>query len=194
MRRMLAVLLVLAACSSEQPSTTETTASQATDQKAAAPAVPTPDQAREKIAASSEFGQHEFTNAGVSMPVSGAAMNEPTRQIARQLAAGGWVEIDPSGDVMLTARSRQDKRFILRENGLLDVVPLAKKEIGEVTAVRQIPDGTIAVDFTWRWIANEVGKSFTSGPIHDRFAAQQNASASLIWNGTEWTMLSVAPR
>jgi len=194
MRRLFVALLLLTACTSEHPSSTQSTATTTAAASPSAPTVPTTEQAREKIAASSEFGQHEFTNAGVSMPLSGAAMNEPTRQLARQLAAAGWLEIDPSGDVMLTTKSRQDKRFVIRENGLLDVVPLAKKEITAVTAVRQIPDGTIAVDFTWRWIANDVGKAFTSGPVHDRLAAAQNASASLIWNGTEWTMLSVAPR
>ena len=69
-----------------------------------------------------------------------------------------------------------------------------QSSLPEVTAVRQIPDGTIAVDFSWHWVPNDVGKAFTSGPVHDHLSAAQNASASLIWNGTEWTMLSVAPR
>ena len=49
-------------------------------------------------------------------------------------------------------------------------------------------------DFTWRWIPNEVGTAFTSGPVHDRFSATQNATANLMWNGTEWTMITVEPR
>jgi hypothetical protein len=85
--------------------------------------------------------QHDFTNAAISMPVAGSSMNEPTREMARQLAAAGWLAIDGAGDIMLSDKSRSDKRFVLRENGLLDIVPLAKKELGDVTAVRANPDG-----------------------------------------------------
>jgi hypothetical protein len=191
MRRLLAVLLLTAACSSEQPAPTNT--STAAEQPST-PAPPSAQQVRDLIGNSSEFGQHEFTNAAVSMPVSGAAMSEPTRDTARQLAAAGWIQFDGAGDIMLNERSRQDKRFLLRENGLLDVVPLAKKEMGEVVAVRQNPDGTVSADFSWRWLPNEVGKAFTTGLVADRFAATHNATAQLMWNGTEWVMLSVAAR
>ena len=190
MRRLLCALLLAAACSSEQPAPTNTAA----ETTPAPPPPPSAAQVREIVANSAEFGQHEFTNAAVSMPVSGAAMSEPTRNIARDLAAAGWVEMGSGGDVMLSPRARQDKRFLLRDNGLLDVVPLAKKEMGDVVAVRQNPDGTVSADFTWRWIPNEVGKAFTSGPVHDRFAATHEARANVIWNGTEWTMLSVTAR
>jgi hypothetical protein len=185
MKRTILALAFLAACSSEKPAATTSAASQ----PAATP--PTTAQARAIIEKSGEFSQHEFTNAAVSMPVTGANMNEPTREMARQLAASGWLAIDSSGDVMLSEKSRTDKRFVLRENGLLDIVPLARKELGDVTAVRANPDGSINADFNWHWIPNEVGSTFTTGPLHDRFAATQKASANLMWNGTEWTMIAV---
>ena len=97
-------------------------------------------------------------------------MNAPTRETAKQLAAAGWLSFDGAGDLMLADKSRSDKRFILRENGLLDIVPLAKKEMGDVTAVRSNPDGTVNADFNWHWIPNEIGAVFTTGPLHDRFA------------------------
>jgi hypothetical protein len=188
---LLALALLAGACSSDEPAATNTSTS--TEEKPAA-APPSAEKARAIIEKSGELAQHEFTNAAVSLPVAGSSMNEPTRNLARQLAAAGWIEFDGAGDIMLTQKSRTDKRFLLRENGLLDVVPLAKKEMGNVTAVRVNPDGTVNADFTWRWIPNEVGAAFTSGPVHDRFNATQNATANLMWNGTEWTMITVEPR
>jgi hypothetical protein len=187
-----ALVTLFAACSSEEPAATNTSTSAAQTSTPAAP--PTAQQAREIVAKSGEFAQHEFTNAAVSLPVAGSNMNEPTREQAKQLAAAGWLEFDGAGDIMLTDKSRSDKRFLLRENGLLDVVPLAKKEMGNVTAVRPNPDGTVNADFTWRWIPNEVGTTFTSGPVHDRFTATHNATANLMWNGTEWTLITVEAR
>ena len=189
MKRAILALALLAACSSEKPTTT--TASDAP--KSLTP--PNAQQARAIIEKSGEFSQFEFTNAAVSFPVAGSSMNEPTRDMAKQLASAGWIGIDGSGgDLMLTDKSRSDKRFLLRENGLLDIVPLAKKVMDDVTTVRQNPDGTVNADFTWHWIPNEVGTAFTSGPMHDRFAATHNATANLMWNGTEWTMITVEGR
>ncbi len=178
-------LPLLAACSSEKPATTTTAA----QPSGATP--PTAQQARAIIEKSGEFSQHEFTNAALSMPVAGSSMNAPTREQAKQLAAAGWLAFDGTGDLMLSDKSRSDKRFILRENGLLDVVPLARKELGDVTVVRNNPDGTVNADFNWHWIPNDVGSIFTTGPLHDRFAGTQTATANLMWNGTEWTMISV---
>ncbi|MFL6248736.1 MAG: hypothetical protein ACJ74H_22115 [Thermoanaerobaculia bacterium] len=192
MKRFVVLLaLLLAACSSEEPAATNMTGS-AEQKPATTP--PTPAQARAIIEKSGELAQHEFTNAAVSLPVAGSSMNEPTRNLAKQLAAAGWIAFDGAGDIMLTDKSRSDKRFLLRENGLLDVVPLAKKQMGDVTAIRSNPDGTVNADFTWRWLPNEVGTAFTSGPVHDRFNATHNATANLMWNGTEWTMITVEAR
>jgi hypothetical protein len=137
-----------------------------------------------------EFGEYEFTEAAYSMPVAHAVMNDPARAAARDLANAGWVAIDGAGDVMLTDKARSDKRFILRPNGILDIVPLAKKEMGTVEAVRANPDGTVSADFTWRWIANEVGTAF----LRNKYEGTHNATASLLWNGSEWTILKISPR
>jgi hypothetical protein len=194
MKRAIAILLFLSACSSEEPAATNPTTAESTA-AAASSTPPSAEQARAMIEKSGEFSQHEFTFASVSMPVSGAAMNEATRATAKQLVAAGWLALDPgTNDIMLTEKSRSDKRFILRENGLLDVVPLAKKEMGTVEAVRQNPDGTVTADFNWKWLPNEVGQSFKSGPVQERFAAPQKAKATLMWNGSEWVMLSVEAR
>lgn len=189
---IVALALLLAACSSETPSTS--TAATTSSAASAAAQPPTAQEARAIIEKSGEFGQHEFTNAAISFPVAGSSMNAPTREQAKQLADAGWLAMDGSGDLMLTDKSRSDKRFLLRENGLLDIVPLAKKEMGEVSAVRANADGSVNADFTWRWIPNDVGSTFKTGPIHDRFAATNNASANLMWNGTEWTMIQVESR
>ncbi len=192
MKRAILALALLAACSSESPTTTTAATSAAPSSAAATP--PTAQQAREIIAKSSELGQHEFPNAAISLPVTGANRNEPTRVIVQQLKDAGWLDVDGSGDLMLSDKSRSDKRFVLRENGLLDIVPLAKKEMGDVSAVRPNADGTVNADFTWRWIPNEVGTAFTTGPLHDRFAAPHNATANLMWNGTTWALIAVEGR
>lgn len=184
MRRFLPLLLLLA-CSAEQPATTATTTAAAP--KAATP--PTALEARELIASSAELSEHQFTNAGWTAPTNPALMSAPVREEARDLAAAGWISLE--GEIGLTAKSRGDKRFVLRPNGLLDVVPLAKKEMGNVTAMRNNADGTIAAEFDWKWIPNEVGSSFKSGPVHDRFAAPQKSTATLMWDGTSWMILKI---
>jgi hypothetical protein len=196
MRQTIAALalvlpLTLSGCTSEEEPTNTNPAPQTA---ATTRPAPTRQEAREIIANSAELGQHEFTDAAVSLPIAGSSMSAPARDEARQLAAGGWISIDGAGDIMLTDKSRSDKRFLLRPNGLLDVVPLAKKEMGEVTDVSTNDDGTVRVDFTWRWIPNEVGSAFTSGAVHERYTATHNASATLMWNGSEWTMISITPR
>jgi hypothetical protein len=190
MKRTLAItLLLLAACSNEPAPPTTTAA-----EKPSTPPAPDAAQSRTLIESSQALSEHEFTNAAVSIPVSGAVMSEPVREQAKQLAAAGWLDFDGAGDIMLSDKSRSDKRFLLRENGILDIVPLAKKQMGDVTAVRPNDDGTVAAEFTWKWVPNEVGTSFTSGIVHDRFAATQNATATLMWDGTSWTVLKVDAR
>lgn len=190
MRRTLAALLLLAACSNEPAPPTTTAAEQPKT-----PPAPAAQEARQLIESSPDFGDHQFTHAAVSLPVSGAAMSEPTRETAKQLAAAGWLAIDGAGDIMLTPKSRTDKRFLMRPNGLIDVVPLARKELGNVIAVRPGTDGQVVAEFTWRWIANEVGAALTSGVEHDRFTApSQTSYATLIWDGTKWSVLKIDAR
>ena len=183
-RIFIVTLLLLAACGGSEAPVAE-------QSKPAPPPLPSVQQAREMLAGSAELGEYEFTNAGFTTPVSGATMSEPVRQSVKELTAAGWLKLDSAGDVALTDKSRNDKRFLLRANGLLDIVPLAKKEMGDVTSVRANDDGTARVDFTWRWIANEVGSAFKTGPVAERYAAQQDGTATLIWDGTSWSVLKI---
>jgi hypothetical protein len=179
------VLLLLAACKAEQPAATATDAA-----KPATPPPPSIAETRELIAKSAELGEFEFTNAAFTTPVNLATASEPVRASAKELAAAGWINID-GGTVALNEKSRGDKRFLMRENGILDVVPLAKKEMGDVTAVTPNPDGTASAEFTWRWIANEVGTAFKTGTLAERYATPRTSKATLIWDGTSWSVLEI---
>lgn len=185
-----ALLLLLTACSSEQPAATTTAA----PVRPATPPPPGAAQARELIEKAPEFGEFEFTNAAYSIPVQKSQRNEPQEQAAKQLAKARWIGFDASGAIVLAPKAQSDRRFIVRPNAILDVVPLAKKEIGDVTAVRANPDGTAAADFSWKWLPNDLGASFTSGPLHERFAGQQNATATLLWDGSGWSVLGIQRR
>jgi hypothetical protein len=116
-------------------------------------------------------------------------LNEPQREAAQQLIAAKWLKFD--GDTLaLTEKSENDRRFLMRPNGTLDIVPLAKKEMGAVTAVAEGPEGPVAT-FTWKWLPNEVGQSFTKGALAERFAGEQSGKATLLWDGTGWTVLRI---
>ncbi|HUP65423.1 MAG TPA: hypothetical protein VM557_09095 [Thermoanaerobaculia bacterium] len=188
--RVLPFLLAFAlvACSAENETTT-TAAESETAVERARPAPPSSDQARALIADSAAFGDFEFsTGSSFSLPLDTTQFNEPARAGARDLEKGGWIRIQ-SGSVVL-AKGEGDPRFLVRPNGFLDVVPLAKKELLEVEAVRPTDQG-VEVDFTWRWIPNEVGASFTSGGVKERFDATHAATAKLQDFGAEWDVLLV---
>ncbi len=184
MKRAILALVLLAACSAERPATTTG--------EAAKPMTPPPSvtAARELLASAGELDEFEFTNAAFTTPVAIANASEPVRAAAKELAKGGWISLD-GGQVSLTDKSRADKRFLMRANGILDVVPLAKKELGEVTAVSANADGTASADFTWRWVANEVGASFKTGTLHERYTTPRTSKATLIWDGTSWSVLKI---
>ena len=186
MRRWFVIALLLVACGQEQPATTTTA-------QTTAPQMPPPSagDARKIIESSPELGDFQFTDAGYSLPVSHSTMNDPQKAAARDLAKAGWIKLDSAGDLTLSDKARNDKRFLLRPNGILDIVPLAKKEMGDVTAVRTNDDGTVTVDFGWKWIANEVGSAFRTGTVADRFAAPQDGRATLMWDGSAWTILKI---
>jgi len=73
-------------------------------------------------------------------------------------------------------------------------VPLASKELTGVTSMTPNSDGTVSADIAWTWIPNEVGRAFTHGPLRDRYAAPQKATARLMWDGSAWTVLRITPR
>lgn len=186
MKRTILALVLLVACSAEQPAATTTV--EATKPKTPPP--PPIAEARELIANSAELGEFEFTNAAFTTPVDLSAASAPVRASANELASAGWIAI--GGDkVALTEKSRHDKRFLLRQNGILDVVPLAKKEMGDVTAVTANADGTASADFSWHWVANEVGAAFKTGVLHDRYSTPRTSKATLIWDGTSWSVLKI---
>ncbi|HJQ40098.1 MAG TPA: hypothetical protein VKB93_23375 [Thermoanaerobaculia bacterium] len=186
MRRLLfGITMLLVACAQEQPATTTTTQTTAPQMQP-----PSVDDARKIIQSSMEFGEFQFTDAAYSLPVSHSTMNDPQKAAARDLQTAGWIALDGAGDVMLSDKARTDKRFLLRSNGILDIVPLAKKEMGEVQAVRANPDGTAAADFTWHWLPNEVGGAF----LRNQFEGTRNATATLLVENGEWKVLTIAAR
>lgn len=181
----LIVMLVLA-CGGESPQPATTSSA-----PPAAPPPPTADQARTLIAAAPEFGDFEFTNAAYTLPLQRSAMNEPQRAAAQDLAKAGWIALD--GDTLkLTAKSEHDQRFLLRPNGTVDIVPLAKKELTSVTSVVAGSEGPV-VTFTWKWLPNEIGTAFRSGPVAEHLAGTQTAKATLLWDGSAgaWTVLRI---
>lgn len=186
-----AAALLLAACSGERPQAAATTS---TTKVALAP--PSVEAAKQLIAESSEFSEYEFTNASVTIPMAG---NEG---YARDLERAGWLRVRGTS-VELSSKARSDRRFLARPNGTVDVVPLAKKEMGEVSAIRANADGSADADFFWHWNPNEVGAALKSGAVHDRYAAPQQATAHLIRerslsagseDGSAWSVLRITPR
>lgn len=162
------VLLLLAACAAPEPKPAQTSSAGAPAKQTIPP--PSAADAQRIIAASAEFSDYEFTNASVTLP-----MKAP---------------LPP----YLAGEAKGDKRFLVRPNGYVDIVPLASKELTGVTSVTPNSDGTVSADMTWTWIPNEVGSAFARGPLHDRYAAPQKATARLMWDGSAWTVLRITPR
>jgi hypothetical protein len=183
-------LILFAACGAPEPA--RTTSSAAPPPKPAAPPPPSPAEAQALIANSATFSDYEFTNASVTLPTKGA-LPPYMADDAKHLVAAGWLRRAGDG-LELAAKAKGDKRFLVRPNATVDVVPLASKELTAVTAVRPNPDGTAAADFTWKWIPNEVGSAFKRGALHDRYAAPQNATATLMWDGRTWSVLRIEKR
>jgi hypothetical protein len=190
MKRLASLLVfVLAACGGHEPAATNAAAT--APAKPATPPPPSVAQARTILENAPELGEFQFTDAAYSLPMQTKLLNEPARAALRDLQRAGWLAVDGSGGVMLAPKARDDKRFLLRPNGILDIVPLAKKELRDVTAVRANPDGTASADFTWAWIANDAGAAFTTGEVHDRFARPRQSRATLIWDGKTWSVLRI---
>jgi hypothetical protein len=91
------------------------------------------------------------------------------------------------------AKGATDRRFVTRPNGYTDIVPLARKEMGDVTAVTPTSEG-VDVDFNWKWLPNEIGSVFKSGPVHDRYASPQQGRATLYRDGDKWAVLRIRVR
>jgi hypothetical protein len=171
-------VLVLAACGGgrkEAPAANDSIAAAPTDPL---PPLPSAEEARALIEGSQEFSEFEFVNVAWTMPMSRSQMNEPALAGARDLLASGWIQFE--GDqVVLTDKAKADRRFLARPNGFLDVVPLAKKELTEVSTPSMAEDGNARARFCFRWIANEVGSSFRSGMLAERFSLPHCGTAEL---------------
>ncbi|MCA1734305.1 MAG: hypothetical protein LC732_11970 [Acidobacteria bacterium] len=184
----LLLLLSLSACGSgEAPAGNDAAA-----EPAATAAPPTADDAKTLIAGSAAFGDYQFsTGSSFSLPVEESMMNAPARAGAKDLEKAGWIRMR-NGRVEL-AKGEGDRRFLVREGGFIDIVPLAKKELLEVQDVRAEGD-KVMVDFTWRWIANEIGESFTEGLVKERFDATHAATAELRDYGSGWEVFMITKK
>lgn len=172
---ILFLLPFVAACSSETPSNAPTVETKQT--QVIAP--PSPEAAGELIAKSPEFSEYMFTRTAYSLPMQGSQLKGAAREAAEDLEKAGWVHIDPSGNLVIAGKSAGDKRFIVRENSSLDIVPLAKKEFVSVDGFGNDDEGDVTIDFTWRWIPNEVATAFERGKVAARFEGEQKARATV---------------
>ena len=179
---MTLVVLLAVACGGEKQATAPAKA------PAAHRTCPSAADAQAIIEKSSDFGELDFTQTAVTIPVKKSAMNEPQLDNAKQLAAAGWLKFD--GDDVTLTKGKDDARFNVRGNGFIDVVPVAKKKMGPASKIRQSADGCDA-DFRWEWLPTEVGGAFKHGPVTGMFGKTHNSVATLMWDGGNWTMLRI---
>ena len=157
---------------------------------APAPAAPpTLEEARALLAGSAEFSEYQFTNAAYTLPLSRQAMNAPALEVANQLKAQKWIGFDGDGNVVLTQKATADRRFLVRPNGVVDIVPLARKELLGVDGV--VPGAEPAVDFRWKWVPNEIGSAVKTGTLAERYRGEKRARATLLRSGQAWTVLKI---
>jgi hypothetical protein len=184
----LSLLLLAPGCEKHEPPVA------ATETRAATPklAPPSVAQAVLVIRESPEFGDFHFTDAAVSIPVEGASRHGEQSLDAGALIQDGWLA--GKADLELTDRARNDRRFIIRPNRVLDVVPLAKKELLEVVSVLDNHDGTVAVTFNWHWLPNEIGRAFPPRSLLGRRFRQPSyrAVATLQNDGHVWSVRKIA--
>jgi len=173
-----AFCILLCACSKPEPP--------AAPAKPALPAPPTVAAAQSLLENAPELGDYQFTNASFTIAQKKSAMNPLMFEGAKKLAAAKWIRIE--GDtVSLTPKAQADKRFLVRPNGFIDLVPLAKKQLIAVTSVHQEADGKVLADFMWKWVPNELGTALGQPPT-----AEQKATAKLMWDGSAWTVLGIS--
>ena len=63
--------------------------------------------------------------------------------------------------------------------------------VGDTEGSRWQPDGTVTAEFIWQWMPNEIAKSFRGGEIKSRFEGERDATATLMWDGSAWTVLRI---
>jgi hypothetical protein len=187
--------LILTGCggAAESPGPATGTAVATDPAESPSVALPAAADAAKIIGDSAEWSDYQFTYSSWSFQLGTPIAHPTTRQLAEDLAAVGWLRVTPDGMIELTEKAKSDKRFLVRSNNSLDIVPMAKKELVGVTTVTANPDGTARVDVQWKWVANEVGSSFRSGFIKERYDAPQVAIATLEPAGSGWKVRSVEP-
>ncbi|MHB0969750.1 MAG: hypothetical protein ACYC7A_16190 [Thermoanaerobaculia bacterium] len=187
--------LILAGCGGASESPGPATETAAAPASAAPPSVALPSaaDAAKIIGDSAEWSDYQFTYSSWSFQLGTPIAHPTTRQLAEDLATAGWLRVTPDGMIELTAKAKSDKRFLVRSNNSLDIVPMAKKELVGVTSVDANSDGTARADVRWKWVANEVGSSFRSGFIKERYDAPQVAIATLEPAESGWKVRSVEP-
>lgn len=156
-------------------------------------AAPTAAEAKALIEPSPEWGDYHFAYASWSVPLKRSAMNEAHQKTVAELREAGWLSLDGDGNVSLTPRAKNDRRFLERPNATLDIVPLAKKELVAVTSVLPQSDGNAHAIIEWRWVPNDVGASFKSGFVKQQFDAQHRARVTLMPSEGKWTVLLIEP-
>lgn len=154
-------------------------------------ALPSPQEAAKLIEEAPEFGDFQFTYASWSVPLKREALNENTRKTVDELRSAGWLGYDGDGDVVLSAKAQNDRRFLVRPNGTVDIVPLAKKELVSVESVEPAPQDQALVTFMWKWLPNEVGSALKSGLIHQQLNTPHRATAKLMRSGDAWMLLNI---
>lgn len=168
-------LVFVTSCGSEAPSTPPAVETKET--KVVAP--PSPEIAAETIANAPEFSEYKFTRAAYSLPMQGSRLKGPALEAAEDLEKAGWILLDPAGNIVIAGKSVGDKRFIVRDNGSLDIVPLARKEFVTIDAIGHDDEGDVTIDFTWHWVPNEVAEAFVRGGIGTRYEGEQKARATI---------------
>lgn len=183
------LLLFVVACGQETAPPAEQSPTTADEvARAPLPSPPSAEEAAQLIAGSPEFSDYQFTRAAFTLPVKEEAMTPEVRTVSKALAKNGWIGIDGDGNVVFTGKAKADKRFLLRQNGFIDIVPMAKKEFIGVSAVHVNPEGQPLVDFRWKWVPNEIGA------LTDRYSGEHLAMATLLRDGSQWSVLRIMPK
>lgn len=120
-------------------------------------------------------------------------MNEAHKKTVQELRAAGWLAVDGSGNAILTEKAKNDRRFLVRTNQSLDIVPLAKKEITSTSAPQSLPDGNVQLTVDWRWVPNDAGAALKSGLARQVFDTPQQAKATLMPAEGGWTVYLIEP-